>query len=84
MGIFQAQQPGHCRFLGIEGFARFFGLIEFEVKAHEDLMAEAVNDHRVTNGILQAFVACGELPGTMIKDRIRLCNHHNTGRFVVA
>lgn len=47
-------------------------------------MAEAAGHHRITDGIFQAFIAGGKFPCAMIKYRIGLCYHHNTGLFSVA
>lgn len=47
-------------------------------------MAEAAGYHRITDGILQAFIAGRKLAGAMIEYRIGLCHHHDPGRFPVA
>lgn len=47
-------------------------------------MAEAVNHHSITNGILQAFVAGRKLPGAMIEYGVGLGYHHDAGWLAIA
>lgn len=47
-------------------------------------MTEAGNNHGICDRVLQAFIAGGKFAGAVVKYRIGLRHHHDSGRFPIA